>query len=133
MAHKLVMLVFILVYLVVTLSKVQIFIEGVETSLGDVRAVEVVEHIKNPKLWKHPRIKTAHDLLLELSSVCEAQLSDMVDIRRKFGSFLVMDVGGGDRFWAVVAMFGVKVVDPSFLARDSVVGIVVDVRHDCRG
>jgi hypothetical protein len=124
--------VFILTYLVVTLTKVQIFVEGVETSLSDVRAVEIIEHVKNPKLWKHPRVESPNDLLLKLRRVREAKLSDMIDVRREFGSFLIVDIGDGYRFWTVVGVFGIQVVNASFLAGDSIVG-VVEVRHVCRG
>ena len=124
---------FIFTYLVVTLTEVQIFIEGVKTSLSNVRAVEIVEHVKDPKLWEHPSVKTPDDFLLKLRCVREAELSNMIDIRREFGSFLIMDIGDGHRFWAVVAMFGIQVFNASFLAGDSIAGVVVDVRHSCRG
>lgn len=119
-------------YLVVTLTEVQIFIKSVETSLSNVRAVEIVEHVKDPKLWEHPSVKTPDDFLLKLRCVCEAELSNMVDIRREFGSLVVVDIGDGYRLWTVVGMLGIQVVNASFLAGDSIVG-VVDVRHDGRG
>jgi hypothetical protein len=56
----------------------------------------------------------------------------MIDVRREFGSFLIVDIGDGYRFWTVVGVFGIQVVNASFLAGDSIVG-VVEVRHVCRG
>ena len=69
---------------------------------------------------------------MERKKSVDSLVAGLVDVRRKFGSFLIVDLADGHRVRPIVAMFVVEIVNRSFLAGDSIIGVVVDVRHDCR-
>jgi hypothetical protein len=74
--------------LVVSILEVEILIESVESGLSDVGAVQVVEHVENPELGKHPHVELADNLLLELCGIGEAESCDVGEVVNHLGLFL---------------------------------------------
>lgn len=66
--------------MIVAIFEVKILIEGVQTGLRNVVPVEVVEHVKDPELGKHPRVQLADNSLLQLLGVVHFEAGNMVNV-----------------------------------------------------
>ncbi|KAI6752064.1 hypothetical protein HG531_006760 [Fusarium graminearum] len=97
--------------LVITILEVKILVEGVESGLGDVGAVEIVEHVENPKLGKHEHVELADNLLLELSGVGKAESCDIGQVWSYLWLFLTVGRCGFQRtsnVLGVLALVGLR-------------------------
>jgi hypothetical protein len=79
-------------YLIISILEVKILIESIQSSLCNIRPVEVIEHVKNPQLGKHPQVQLPHNLLLQFGGIGQTEEFDVVQVGGYF--CLVMLVRG---------------------------------------